>query len=623
MTHAQRSPASNLVVSGSSLVALALILTFPLLTYGQRSAGEDSPEIVGPARIAGRILNAETENPVFDFEIELTARSPSGRRATVYRVTHHDEEGKFAFGIDELKSPVLEVRSSRHLPLKLKNLHVLSSTDLENLTLALDPGLSLSGRVLLGPRNGTDDLHREAMPEAPGLEPLAGVLVTTSRTHSHYWIDRGRPEYVVHTYTDEQGRFTLSGLTDARQRIAALSPDLVQDFVEWMPGTHFITLRPRTGGYRVEGTVLDDHGRPAEGILIAASGPNTGVRRFAFSDASGRYRLPPLYGGPTECYARQPPFYEGPDRFTEETRRVEALKRRHVIDFGDPARFLVWTGILRDEAGRAQAGARLHLSQTSPRDYSKGRGRGTSGVFSGNRSAVTDTSGRFEFRKLERELYYVGILRPDTEVGDPRNRIRPRSIQFETLGVVERDLTVPSGGHALEVRAVDRATGEDLESGHLWLRDPACPEDSSTTRIEKDNVARFEDLPAGEYEATAVGYLDKTLRVGHARVTAVPQDEGAPGNGAEPFRIETRPGIYLTIHRPLTGLTGQWLTLHRASDGLTLRRFLYHNGLSVILEEGDWTYRLRSPILGRHEGSLRIRGGMPFTLEIEEEDYMK
>jgi hypothetical protein len=274
----------------------------------------------GSPVIAGRVLDEATGESILSYDLRLYRDDPDGGRVEVLRKAVKDPGGAFTLLLEKGGHYSLSVRTSRHRPEVIDDLEVPDGGGCTELRVVMNPGRSVSGRVV-------EDLSGR---------PVEGALVVTDAHGYPIRLEQGCPEYVVHAETDASGRFTLTGLSGDRQRIAALHPDFAQGFVGIEPGGSEIEIRLKKG-YRISGRVLDDDGLIQSGIMITVTGSGIAVPCAVFTDRDGRYLTDPVLPGLVQLRASVPPegkkgFYPFNPRYTV----IVIIDRDVEADFGFP-----------------------------------------------------------------------------------------------------------------------------------------------------------------------------------------------------------------------------------------------------------------------------------------------
>jgi hypothetical protein len=166
--------------------------------------------------IEGAELTAEREEVTVELDADdgsFVARGPAGSFALIARA-----EGR--------------------LPQRLEGLALQAGEEVRQVVIALQPGLTVEGRVL----------------SSEGAS--AGTHVTIEA-----------PGYLRSLYSDDDGRFTVGGLPVGSVTVRAYDDAQGTDVVETHSGDRDVVLRPHRDG-KIAGIVRDAKGAPVEGAMI-------------------------------------------------------------------------------------------------------------------------------------------------------------------------------------------------------------------------------------------------------------------------------------------------------------------------------------------------------------------
>ncbi len=270
--------------------------------------GESEPlEVVAPAsglvlampeprRIAGTVRDAETGDPIQEFDVEIgpaELRTEHGdglaEVAAAFRRRHHvsDPEGRFSLPVPLELEAVARFTAPDHAPVEVTVPEGASVTDLE---VELSPGAEVAGWVVAA-RSG---------------EPVAGAEVVATCE---------RAARAGATVADGEGRFELQHLPAGECRIEA-------DAEGFAPATVTLALDAgtRRDGLEIElppaaaivGRVVDrTTGAPVGGArltVLAAGAARPEPAGTAISAGDGTFRIDDLAAGPYALMAEAPGY---------------------------------------------------------------------------------------------------------------------------------------------------------------------------------------------------------------------------------------------------------------------------------------------------------------------------
>jgi hypothetical protein len=559
---------------------------------------DDERSLMAPAGsfIAGRVQELETAEAIPHFDLEIHCRDNLGEWSALLHETVRHEDGRFHFPLPRSGRARLTVRSPRHCPCEDREVILPDGGRLEGVVIELDPGFRLSGEVTAGDTG----------------EPVPAALVLPYQYRSRYdlaWLQAGFDAYCAHTRTDENGFFSLQGLDweDATRkqwtRIAVFHPDFAPGDARVYPSTSKeirVSLQP---GFRIFGRVSGDGGSPVEGVAIFGKMNHGTLFRTVTTGPDGRYRTAPFHPGKVHLVASAPVDHDGPvPGFTEEDRIVELSERDLEVNFGPDPGHLTWRGTLYDPAGEPIKRGRIEV-----RPLKKLEGaRATGGAL---RAADTDQAGRFEFKKLYRDVYEIVL-----SLSDPITRIQWGELNLDGAGLVERDIRL--AGSAVEGVVLDGLLGSPVE-GRLGSVNATQREGrflTLNTQIDGKGNFRFIGLEPGEYDLRA-SIKDFPL----AESFEVIVQEGRPLKGVELTvpsggRVRFKLWGFENLETPA-------FNLELERDGVeTFRRGIQQlDGRGVwteeqVLERGAWKISASFPGLGYLERSFEVLHGE--TLEV-------
>jgi len=414
--------------------------------------------------ISGRVLEKGTGKPIDRFHFRLRRKEVDRKPSTLlFDETIHDEKGHFSISLARGGTYTLSVRSSSHALASFGDLNIPDDVGLRDFQIELDPGLSVSGRVVAA---------------ATG-KPVENSLVGSNRVTWPVRIKMGHEEYCIHTYTDAEGRFTLQGLTGKEQKIAALHPDFAEGFVDVTPGGDgseiVIELEP---GHFVFGRALNDDGIPLAGLVISLYGgkQRIPIARTAFTAKDGTYRVGPAEPGQHMVAAEPPPeATESSFCFTKERKKALLIDRDVEVNFGPAADQVTWSGKVIDPTGLPVRGIELSASMDvafAKEHYS------TDGA-----NAQCGEDGSFIMRKLFPGRYRLYLDFPG------QSGFEWKEIVFENPGPVTHDLELECG--AIKGLVVDAETGQAAAA-------KSCTAQLEMTRLPTKSYSTF-DIKSGEF----------------------------------------------------------------------------------------------------------------------------
>lgn len=577
---------------------------------GESSAPDDeilTRKAVKPTEImvSGRVTDKITGKPVKAFEFGM---SQVGGGTNV-RETVHDAQGRFAQAVEDPGTYLINIRSSRYREIVLRGLAVTREDGLTGLEIELDPGLSISGRVI----DDETDL------------PVKGAVVGTAFSPATDLLDllQGYDEACINTRTDEEGRFTLSGLHEGRKPIVAVHPEYAEGVVKATVGSeNDIEIRLERG-FRIHGTVYSDHGEPLQDILVYLEGDANPLRRPVESGPDGAFRTPPTLPGSILVRAAPPRGRLGFGMpFTHETKSVEIIDADVEVDFGPAADDITWRGTLYDYDGSPVTKGQILIL---PNRYGSSEKPNSEPL----RYEYCDAQGRFEMRKLRNRAYGVIISLHGDEY-----RIEMEPVRFDEPGVVERDIRISggvisgmvvagstenpwTGGERCTVCAIDGSLPSNF---HFWRNS------KYSARIDTDGSFCLRGIPRGSYRLV--------LKENDELYTPLSKVEIHDGEIIDDMLLKLPPRGRLEL--AVSGFTEQSsrelkLKLTREMDGEvldlcepSLRVGSRMGGMtrrSWSLVEGRWNLVCTADNLGFIERDFEIVRSEPTELEITKSDF--
>ena len=372
---------------------------------------------------------------------------------------------------------MLSVQSSRHVPTVLSALEIPEEEGMSGLLIELDPGMSISGRVV----------------EDATSKPVAGALIGTDGRPGGtdlFDIHRGDTEACIHTESDGEGRFTLSGLGGKKQKIAALHPDFAEAWVEATPGeVKEIELRLMPG-FRVFGKAFSDDGEPVSDIRIDAIYHGIPIQhsRDVLTGPDGSYQTTPYMPGRVDLHARQGRTTPGSPTFTSEQLAIEIIDRDVEVNFGEMEKFVTWRGTFFDIDGNPVSKGLLTVRTTS-----------RSGMYPGipPRRLQCDEHGRFELLKIQPGYYTVRSERGPKYTGT--DSVIFEEFHFPRPGLVERDIR--ASGAIVNGRVIDGRTRESMagKTGKVMAKLETDTNINIKTALDGEGHFSMKGLPAGTY----------------------------------------------------------------------------------------------------------------------------
>lgn len=430
---------------------------------------------------SGRVTDLETGAPVqvFDFFLNV-CHCDEGAGDTHIHETVEDEEGRFSFSLEKGGPAYIRISSSQYRWKELWDIEISDEIGLTDLKIELDPGLKLSGRVV-------EDATNRPISNAivgPAMYPYDTDVVWLRLLEFN--------EKCLHAVTDEEGRFTLSGLHRNEKKIAALHSDFAEGSVRVVPGSEEEVEIRLKSGYRIFGRAMDDEGKPAGDILIQVFGDELPTRRALLTDSSGRYRTPPLHPGRVFLKAGLRAWSkEEETEFTREHKVVDVVDSDLEVNFGPAEEYLTWRGILYGFDGEPTTSGGLMVV---PADMGMKEARG----YRLRRYAAFDEQGRFEVGKLLPGRYRVYW---DKEGKSPFGL---GIFTLENRDPIERDIDL-SRGASISGVLVDRETDKPIvgKRGTVQAWQSTSVRSSYSTDIDEEGRFLLRGLTPGSYTLQA------------------------------------------------------------------------------------------------------------------------
>lgn len=556
---------------------------------------------------SGRVIEKDSGDPVRRFEIELSRFENSMGERVWHEKTEvvvQDPEGSFDLRIPRGGIFSLRVHSTCHVAKGVRDLEIPDGSGLTGYEVKLDVGHVLSGLVL---DDATDN-------------PVTGAVVSAARQCSPdmIWPLRGRKDRFTHTVTDEEGRFTLKGFPigsafwNRQPSLAAVHPDFAEGWEVIAPGvTEFVEIRLKRG-FSIFGTVLDDGGRPVEGLMIRVWADNIPLWIYAATGPDGRFRTTPVGPGIVEVEAKIPFGKDESDfNFSTETRHVQIIDNDVEVDFGPRKEHVTWHGALYNHTGDPEPGVRLHLARENP-DRLNNPGVPYEPLI----SATSDEQGRFEFKKL-----LPGTYRLQCKLEGDFLSSHTETVVLDTPGELKKDLNLPADktdegdedDHTGAICGIvlDGSTNAPLKPDQRVTIMALGTSPGSHHKADYDGTGGFrvDHLPAGTYDlrVSVEGLPAKDVRgirlssgqVINDLTVVVPRGgtlcvklAGFRETGPRRFRLLSRHGDGTRIPGGTINLdaTGQW-------------------EMTQVREVGQWTYRVEFEGLGYAEKQADVIAG--------------
>ncbi|MEW6741932.1 MAG: sigma-70 family RNA polymerase sigma factor [Planctomycetota bacterium] len=567
--------------------------------------------------VAGRVTDLVSGEPVKVYNLYISRlrddqdapaedNGEPDRWRNVCKETIREEGGRFRIPLERPAQCQLTVCSSRYYRKVIENL-VVPKGGLSGLEIQLDPGLSVSGRVV-------DD--------ASG-KPIEGAIVTTDEQRGSGLANLlyQKDDDLIHTASDKDGYFVLTGLSGKPQKIAAVHEAYAEGWLEITPGDGGDVEIRLKGGLHVYGQVRDDEGEPTEGVLVWMLGEEIPVHRPTRTGPDGRYRTPPARPGLVELFAyvhRLDPLRDSVE-FASEWQHADLVDRDVEVNFGPLAEHITWRGTIYGRDGEPQPLAGVYLNLV-PADYTNYRH-----LRERTYAHHADRQGRFELAKLLPGHYRVSVVLED---GTWERNLE--TIHLDIPGLLEKDIHLPLANPVSkgEIRGtvIDGRTGGPLQvERHSCVRAYARagePLKSYTSpRLGEDARFRITDLPAGTYW---LWFQEE----GHP-FTRSPDITVGEGEIIDGIQLVVPAGGDLRVE--LEGFdsrtTGTFSISMLRDDGtqwmLANNERIHDNGTwerSHTLEPGNWTVRLSGDNLGFCERSCQVIEGRLTELVITPAD---
>ncbi len=254
--------------SFSMLLALTLVPS----TGQSQTANAEKPATSIRGEVTGRVLHAETKQPLSDVEVRLLPK-PDG--AWIFPLkpqrVRSNAQGEYRF--TDLSPGEYRVYAfhrtlaSRTKQVRFNNATIEANGQSKPVDLTMREGLKLKVHVVA---------------EETG-KPIPNALVRLQ------WTDQDD-----NAQTDETGTVVIGCLTKGEQHVEAMATGycLVDQQQELLADTTEITFRLPKGGV-LEGTITDPNGKPIAGVDVSGSPERRSMSRFdkVETDEKGRFKL--------------------------------------------------------------------------------------------------------------------------------------------------------------------------------------------------------------------------------------------------------------------------------------------------------------------------------------------
>lgn len=454
------------------------------LSHTSRPEKEAAREALLPSEtfISGKVVDKTTGLPVaaYDFMLGPPYRRKNGD--TIHD-TVRQEKGRFFFFLKEPGQYNITIRSSRYIEETVFRVEVPEKKGLDDLVIALDPGQTVSGRVL--------DDHT-------GL-PVPGALVVPVQYDYEdpgtEMLQNGFEEFFVHAVTDSSGRFTLEGLEPYLQKIVALFPGYSQAWSSISPfDRNEIVLRLRSG-HSLSGTVFSDQGDPLAGIQIEMKGDSFPLVRIYESGPDGSFRTEPSLPGTIHLHAASPSRKGGePVDFTSESKIVVLEEKDMEVDFGRLDEYVTWRGNLCHGSGIPPGENRLVIQadRSYPWRYDH------HGLNNFHRSLILDEQGGFEVKKIPLGRHEITLYLGDK---NSRRKIEWGTITFDRPGLLLKNILLSPS--VLSGIVVDGNSGKGIAGAAVRAEEKVPGSRDYSCRTDDRGGFSLAGISPGIYDLTA------------------------------------------------------------------------------------------------------------------------
>ena len=236
-------------------------------------------ELHRASRVRGRVLD-EAGRPIGGAQLKLQVQFTGARTraARQHGTVTSDEDGVFLIDNVDPGEIQLTTRADGYAVNELKSLVVEPATDLDGVTVILQPGASVTGQV-------TDPAGQPVAFAQLMVQGSANAFAATVRHFAR---------------TDGEGRYRLEGLSAGRQSISATHDDFqpVTRELEVELGDNTLDIAFE-GGVEISGRVVDSAGGAVTGARIGLETGTFNIRggQSVVSDTSGAFSIGGLSAG--------------------------------------------------------------------------------------------------------------------------------------------------------------------------------------------------------------------------------------------------------------------------------------------------------------------------------------
>ncbi|HEX8153495.1 MAG TPA: carboxypeptidase regulatory-like domain-containing protein [Thermoanaerobaculia bacterium] len=470
-------------------------------------------EIPPGGRITGRVVDKATRQPVTSFQAGLSGTRGGGGMVMVGPPalrSFTSEDGSFTLENVPAGQGEVVVQAPGYTTGRVTNLVVEEGKTIENVEVAMDTGVRVSGKVTGPDGSGVQGVSvgLESGSPIPGMRGIGG-LQTDGAT------------------TDASGEYTLEAIEPGEKTLSF-------SHNKYLPLQKKVTLSGRearvdatlSSGLKINGTVTTEAGVPVADARVSASSASAGGfgGRSATTDANGNFSLDSMTPGRYTFVARKSGYAEG------------AL-RDFDISSGAPVRVVLKSGATI--TGRVTGLSDNDLQQVAV------EARGSEGSASG----VVDAAGNYTIEGAPTGTVRVSAV---TMRGfSSRKTTAPKSVQVEPGGRATVDLEFRSD---TVVRGRVIRNGKPMANAQVafWPRGVAGSQ--SSVQTDDSGTYSVDGLEDGEYNVQVVdmarfspyrttytvrgsGTFDIDIKAAELRGRVVDSSTGAP---IEKARVQFR-----------------------------------------------------------------------------------